>query len=377
MKRRGLVIAAVVLVAAVVIILVFWARSHKEPTTVRIGAVLPLTGDAAQWGVGAQRGIQIAVDEVNAAGGIHGKRVVVIFEDDQLQPRIGTQAMQKLVSIDKVPAVIGAISSSVTLAIAPIADENHVVLISPASTSHDITNAGDFIFRTIPSDIYEGGVMAKFAYNERKYHRVAILAVNAAGTKGMADAFKDTFAPLGGQVTSYELVSQGATDFRASASKVIGTRPQAIYVVGFPLETGHLIKQLVELGFTAQLLSAQPAEDPEVRKIAGSAAEGLILTTTSVDPETGSEATRAFAKDYMKRYGSLPPVFSYEAYDAARLVLQGMVERGLNGPSIRDFLYSVRNYDGVSGRFSIDRSGDVDKAIRILLIRSAKVEIVQ
>lgn len=362
------------LVLAIILFFLIWPKGAGQ---MKIGAVLPLTGDAAQWGVGSQRGIQIAIDEANAAGGIRGNRVIVIVEDDQLQPRVGTQAMQKLVTIDKVPAVIGSISSSVTLAIAPIAEKNRVVLISPASTSHDITNAGDFIFRTIPSDIYEGGVMARFAKTQRDYRRIAILAVNAAGTKGMSDAFMETFKSLGGTVTLYELVPQGATDFRATVSKIIATKPQAAYVVGFPLETGHIIKQLVELGFTGQLLSAQPSEDPEVRKIAGAAAEGLILTTTSIDPETGSATTKAFVKEYMKRYGSPPAVFSYEAYDAARLVLRAMAERKPDGPSIRDYLYTVKDYDGASGRFTIDKNGDAEKSIRIVMIRNGQIAPLQ
>lgn len=354
--------------------LIIGCKPDATENQITIGAVLPLTGDAAQWGVAAQRGIQIAVDETNAAGGVRGSKVQILFEDDQLQPKVGTEAMQKLVNVNKVPAVIGSISSSVTLAIAPIAERNKVVLISPASTSHDITTAGDFIFRTIPTDVYEGGYMAKFAFNERKYRKVAVLAVNAAGTQGMADSFKQTFLSLGGKITAYELVAQGATDFRATISKAMTTTPDAMYVVGFPLETGHMIKQLIELGFTGQILSPQPAEDPEVRKIAGSAAEGLILTTTSIDPETGSMATKSFVTEYRKRYGSDPAIFSYEAYDATRLVLRAMIERGLDGSSIRDFLYSVKNYDGASGRFSFDKNGDVEKAIRLVVLRSDKIQ---
>jgi branched-chain amino acid transport system substrate-binding protein len=369
-KHRKLLLLCIGALTLLSVIL-FFSQCQKTDE-IKIGAVLPLTGDAAQWGVAAQRATQIAVDEVNASGGIQGRRVQVIFEDDQLQPRVGIQAMQKLVTVNKVPVVIGSISSAVTLAIAPIAEQNHVVLITPASTSHDVTNAGDFIFRTIPSDIYEGGVMASYAYSQKGYRHVAILSVNAAGTKGMTDAFKDKFTSLGGDVPVYELVTQGATDFRAAVSKAIASRPDAIYVVGFPLETGHMIKQSVELGFKGQLLSAQPAEDPEVRNIAGSAAEGLILTTTTIDPATGSDASKAFASEYQKRYGTPPAVFSYEAYDAARLVLRAMQERGTTGEAIRDYLYSVKDYDGVSGRFSFDKNGDVEKSIRIVTIRSGQ-----
>jgi branched-chain amino acid transport system substrate-binding protein len=282
--------------------------------------------------------------------------------------------MQKLVTINKVPVVIGSISSAVTLAIAPIAEANKVVLVSPASTSSEITGAGDFIFRTIPSDVYEGGFMASYSFDKKDFRRIAILAVNAAGTKGMADTFKNKFTALGGEVPLFELVPQAATDFRATVSKALATKPQAVYVVGFPLETGHMIKQLVELGFKGQILSAQPAEDPEVRKIAGNAAEGLILSTTTIDPSTGSNATKEFVNEHRRRYGTAPAIFSYEAYDAARLILQAMSEKGLTGLEIRDFLYGVKDYDGVSGRFSFDKNGDVQKAIRIVTISNGEIK---
>lgn len=351
--------------------LTFSCQAKKD--TMKIGAVLPLSGDAAQWGVAAKQGIQIAVDEVNANGGIDGQNVVVIFEDSQLQPRVGSQAMQKLSTVDKVPAVIGAISSSVTLAMAPIAERNQVVLISPASTSHDISDAGDFVFRTIPADIYEGGYLGNYSKSQLGFNRVAIIAVNAAGTEGMAEAFRDAFTKSGGEITVFELVPQGATDFRATVSKAIATRPEAAYVVGFPLETGHLIKQLKELGYSGQVLSAQPAEDPEVRNIAGSAAEGIVFTTTTIDEESGTAATKSFTTAYRKRFGKSPGIFSYEAYDAAQLILAAIKESGASGPSIRDFLYSVKDYEGASGKFSFNENGDVDKSIRIVTVNAGQV----
>ena len=366
-KKIWIGLALVLLVAVVALKMQNKGGPHRE--VIRIGAILPLTGDAAQWGIGAKRGIELAVDEYNSFVGLSGRQVFVVYEDDQLEPRIGTQAMQKLVSVNHVQAVIGSISSSVTLAIAPIAENNNVVLISPASTSHEITNAGDFIFRTISSDIFEGRAMAKFAYEQRDFREIAIISVNSAGTKGMADAFLDMFSSLGGKVVIYELVSQGITDFRASATKTIAENPEAIYVVGFPLETAHMIKQLVELGFEGQLLSAQPAEDPEVRKIAGRACEGLIFTTTTVDPDVGSEATKSFCNLYSERFSVPPQVFSYEAYDAARLILEAIVE----GASIRDFLYEIRDYEGASGEFSIDDNGDVEKQVRFVVIRNKEI----
>ncbi|MBI4708341.1 MAG: ABC transporter substrate-binding protein, partial [Candidatus Omnitrophica bacterium] len=134
----------------------WWGCAKKEPEYITIGSILPLTGEGSQYGDACKKGIDLAIEEINQTGGINGKKIRVIYEDDQLKAGPGTQAMNKLVSVDKVKVVLGAVASSVTLAIAPIANQNKVVLFSSVSTSHDVTDAGDYIFRNVASDIYDG-----------------------------------------------------------------------------------------------------------------------------------------------------------------------------------------------------------------------------
>ena len=378
MKRfTNLITGRALLIVVLGVLFVFpsgCSKKRSEAKEIKIGAILPLTGDAAQWGVEAKRAIELSADEINSKGDIQGKRVYVIFEDSQLSPKVGTNAIHKLISQDGVKVIIGAISSSVTLAIAPIAESNKVVLITPASTSSKITDAGDYIFRTISSEIIEGGGMAEVAFERLSFKRVSVIAVNAAGTKGMADAFCSKFKALGGEILDYELIDQGSTDFRSQLTKIKGSKHDAIYVVGFPLETGYVLKQARELGIKVQFLSAQPAEDPEVRKIARDAANGLILTTTTLDIESASEPTRIFIELFKAKFGKEPGVFSYEAYDAFQLAVKAIRKVGYDSERIKDYLYNVKDYKGVSGDLSFDVNGDVVKTIRVLRIENNKLK---
>jgi len=345
----------------------------KEEKVIKIGAVLPLTGDGAQYGDNARKGIDLALDEINSSGDLKGKTVKVIYEDDQLNPRLGTQAMNKLVSIDKVIAVIGAAASSTTLAIAPIAEQNKIVLLSPMSTSHEITNAGDYIFRNVTSDIYEGAAMAELAYNKFGYRKIALFTIDNAGNIGMTNAFRTKFTELGGEILTYEKGPQGGTDFRTQITKIKSTTPEAIYAIGFPLEVGNFIKQAGELGVKAQILSAQTAEDPQVVEIAGNAVNGLIFSTTTLDPERASEATKDFILKFEGKYNEKPGSFADYSYDAMKILALAVKNVGTNPTKIKDYLYTIKEYPGASGVTSFDKNGDVVKPIFIKTYKDGKV----
>jgi branched-chain amino acid transport system substrate-binding protein len=346
---------------------------NSAPEAIRLGALLPLTGDAAQWGMEPKKAIDLALEQVNARGGIQGRKIEVIYEDDKADARMGTAGMQKLANVDKVPAVIGSVTSAVTLAVAPIAESAHVVLISPASTSHKVTDAGDYVFRTIPSDVYEGGVMAERAYKQLGFRRVGVIHVDQAGPAGMAASFTTRFKELGGAIAASEKGAASSTDWRSQLTKVAGTHPQAIYAVTYPLEGGNVVKQARELGIATPILGGQPMEDPEVRRIAGTAADGVMFTTTTLSTEITGEPGRRFVAAFKAKYGKEPGSFAAEAYDAFDLVVDAMKKGKVDGPGIKSYLYTVRNYPGASGQMSFDKNGDVAKPIALMAIRGGKV----
>ena len=359
--------------AACIIILALTLSSFgcakKEPEEVKIGAVLPLTGDAAKWGESSKRAIDLAIDEINTGGGINGKKIKVIYEDDQGNAAAGTSAMNKLATVDKVPVVIGALFSSVTLAMAPIAESNKVVLISPASTAPKISEAGDYIFRNVAPDTFEAKEMAAFALKKVKFKRVAILYINNDYGVGLKNVFETEFKTLGGEIVGVESFEQGGTDFRAQLTKIKNAKPDAVYMPGYPPEMAQIMKQARELKISTQFLSVTVFEDAKVLEIAGKAAEGVIYTTQVFDPEAKDEVVQKFVTAYRDRYQATPDIFAGLSYDAAKIVALAMQQGGFQSEQIKNAIYKVQGFHGVTGLTTFDSNGDVTKPIGLKTLK--------
>lgn len=342
----------------VILIMVFpLACVKKEEKVINIGAILPLTGEGAKYGDAAKKGINLAVKEINSAGGINGKSVQIIYEDSQGDPKAGVAAMQKLVITDKVSAVIGDLLSSVTLAIAPIANKNKVVVLSPASSSPKLTDAGDFIFRNCPSDIYEGSIMANYAYQKLRLHKVAIIYINNDYGIGIKDVFKNNFTNQGGIIVAEEAFDQNASDYRSQLVKIKQVKPEAIYLIGYK-ENGYILKQAKEVAIKAQFLSTVTFEDPEILKIANDAADGVIYTASAFDPKSDRKVIQAFVNSFKKEYNQDPDIFAGLSYDAMKIMSLALAQGNYSGEGIKNALYTVRNYPGIAGETSIDANGD-------------------
>lgn len=346
-------------------VLILAGCGKKQPKEYEIGALLPLTGDAAQWGAEPQKAIQMAIDEINLAGGIKGKKLRAIFEDTQASPKLATSALNKLITTDKIQVVIGPISSSEMLAIAPIANSNKVVLVSPSATNNAITNSGDYIFRVINSDVIEGSAMATVIYKEFQHKKGAILATNSAGVVGIGDIFEKTFTSLGGQILIYEKADEKSVDYKSILAKIKAAKPDFVYAIAYPKETGIMIKQIREVGFTGAIFSSQPAEDPQVVDIAGNAVDGVVYSTTTLTSEVLGVPYEKFVEKFKEKYSKAPGSFATESYDALNIIAKVLSEVDENGTKIKDSLYSVKGYKGVSGEISFDQNGDVNKPIVI------------
>jgi branched-chain amino acid transport system substrate-binding protein len=339
--------------------------------TIKIGAVLPLTGDAAKYGQAAKKGIELALRDINDRGGINGVKVSVVYEDSQGTPKGAVSALQKLITTDKVPAVIGDLLSSNTLAMAPIANRSKVVVLSPTSSAPKITEAGDYIFRNCASDTFEGTVMAEFVYDKLKITRVAIIYINNDYGVGIRDVFKKTFSAKGGTIVAEEAFPQGATDFRNQIAKVKATKPQAVYIVGYR-ELGQLLKQAAELGIKSQFLSTVMFEDPEILKVAGKAAEGVIYSARAYDPDGKDEHIQKFVKAFRAKYGEIPDIFAALSYDAMKILGLAMERGGFTGDGIKKALYAIKHYPGVAGEVTFDHNGDVIQPATLKMVKDGK-----
>mgnify|MGYP001562816432 CR=1 FL=1 len=325
----------------------------------KIGVMLALTGDAATYGLPEQQAIKIAIDEINFNGGVNGKSLLVVYEDGKCNPKDGNAAAQKLINIDKVKVIIGGSCSGETLGAAPIAEANKVILISPSSTSPDITNAGDFIFRVAPSDAKAGIVAADYAFNKLRARKAALITESADYPQGLRRVFKENFIKLGGKIASDETYNPEDTDFRTQITKAKASNPDIIYIVPqAPPKGVLLIKQIKEAGLKQQLLTAEVLIGRNVIEENAGDIEGLIGVEQEFD-ETNPKASALFAK-YKKITGEKAPFPTYMAgaYDIVYLIADAVRINGYESERVMNYLYSVKSYKGALGNITIDSYGD-------------------
>lgn len=347
-----------------------------SPQTYSFGVAAPFTGQegAPVYGENIKRGVSLAIEEINAAGGVRGRIFEPIYEDTQLRASAAVSALQKLISLDKVSVVIGPVASSSTIAASTVAEEASVILISPASTSHEISGISPFVFRTIAPDTFEGKAMAEFALS-RGYRRVGVAFVDNAGTRGPAIVFRDAIQSAGGQVVAFEVVPQGSTDARTQMTKLVAANSDAVYLLGYALELGSMIKQFREQNADTPILSFQVMEEPKVRDIAGASAEGVIFTSPTIRGEFAQGKQKEFIDRFRSRYGEDPGIFAANAYDAVLVLAAVIKEQGFDVKAVQAGLRNVRNFEGASGTFDIDDQGDSNQQPRFMIIENGVVEL--
>lgn len=344
--------------SAVAALLLSACSSAPAKETVRIGYVGPLTGDAVSYGVDTLNGLRIAVDEVNAAGGIGGKQVEIFAEDGRCNGADATSAAQKLVNVDKVVAIIGGQCSSETLALAPVAEAAKVVVISPISSNPDVSKAGDYIFRVYPSDALKGKALAAF-FTKNKYKKVAIISENTDFCQGIRGAVKNDL-PAGVTMAFDEMVDPGTKDYRTLMTRLKNTDFDVFIANGqSDAIVAEMAKQMRALDMKQQIVGTDVADSATLGQIAKEAVEGLKpLSVPNLSEDTPAAA--AFAKTFRAKYGEPKQTmfFASLSHDAARVVLKAIGEVGTGAP-LKDALYKVKGYPGISGTFSFDTNGDV------------------
>jgi branched-chain amino acid transport system substrate-binding protein len=357
---------AVVVILAVVLIV---TQTRKEEKEIKIGVIAALTGDAAIYGVPAVQGIELAAEEINARGGINGKKIKLIIEDSKCNPQFGVNAANKLISKDKVKVIIGGICSSVTMAVAPIANKNKVILFSPQSAAPQIRYAGDFIFRNWPSSDIEGKIAAELAHNKLKLRKAAIVFINNDYGIGVKTSFINEFQKIGGNVVLEEGIDEGTTDFRTILAKIKNSNPEFIYLATYLKEGSKFLIQAKEIGLNISILAPDALCNEELIKLAGKAAEGIIVTTFAYNPESSQENIKRFVNSYKEKFGIIPNNYAAHGYDALMIIAQAISKVGYNAEKIRDYLYQLKDYPGVSGNTSFDEYGDVIKPPRIMIVK--------
>lgn len=374
MSKNTKVIIGVIVVAAVALIgyLIYkpGVPTTKEP--IKIGVVLPLTGDLATYAEGVRNAINLAVENSDSKN-----KVQIIVEDDHgCLPPDAVSAAQKLINLDKVKAIIGSLCTGATLAIAPIAEQNKVIVIAPSATGKNLTNAGEYVFRTIASDADKSIAVAKYAYN-KGFRKAALLFDSSQDALvSQRDDVKTTFTSLGGQIVIEESFISSDKDLRTQLNKIKNSNADVIFISALPDTVGLALKQARTLSINTQFISTDTSGGTKpVIDIAGSSAEGLIFPFATTP--SNKEYTD-FINNYKSKYGVEPSAYAAEGYDAAMILIKAMFASNGTADSIKYQLFKIgKNYYGASGVITFDQNGDVQKPIVIKTVKDGQFIEVQ
>ena len=346
--------------------------------TIKVGEYASLTGSEATFGQSAHKGTQLAVDELNAHGGLLGRKVDLITEDNQSQAGQSATVVRKLISSDGVVAILGEVASSRSLEAAPICQQNKIPMISPSSTNPKVTETGDYIFRVCFIDPFQGTVMANFARKTLKLQNVAVLTdVKSDYSVGLAKFFKEGLVAGGGMIAVEQNYSGGDKDFNAQLTSIKAANPDGIFVPGYYTEVGLIALQAKQLGLTVPIFGGDGWESSSLVPIGGAALEGDYFST-HFSPEDTSPAVQNFVKQYKQKFNETPDAMAALGYDSVMILADAMKKTGsTDGAKVRDALAAEKDFPGVTGNLTMDANRNASKPAVILAIKNGTFKYVE
>lgn len=374
MKNKNLaIVAALVIVGAIVLAGVLKNNGGQHNDKIRIGVILSQTGTVGEYGQHALHAVQLGVEEINSRGGLNNLKIEITTEDAKSEPKESISAYQKIVSTDGIKLIIGDLYSSTSLAMAPLAEKDKVVLLAPGASNPKFRDMGDYIFRNWVSDNFDGQALADYAYSKLKANSVSVIYQQVDYTTGLANAFRDRLMSLGGRVPPMETVSTDAPEARQVVAKILSGNPSTVYVCASSKETGSVVKYLRENKFRGQILANLTVESPEFRKLSGGQTDGIIFSTPAFDPDDATPRIRAFAQSYEKKFGTKPDAAAGHAYDAVYIMAEAIKKSKSTDPTeVKNTMYTIKDFPGVTGTTTFDDHGDVTKNILIKRLSGEK-----
>jgi branched-chain amino acid transport system substrate-binding protein len=339
---------------------------------VKVGAVVSESGPASVYGDPVRKGLELAAAQINEKGGFRGKPLRLLYRDDRTRTEEGARVARELIEVEHVHFIIGAVSSPVTLEIAPICNDKRVVLISPSASADAITAAGAFVYRVYPSDILEGTSMAQFA-KDLGIEKMVLFVYDTDWGAGLRDVFTDEYQGKYRQVVNvYEFMPDDTSSFETWAAEVKEIAPEAIYIAAYAEDWGKLIVALREAGVDAAILGTS-AFTPKVVQIAGDAAESLVFPQPSFSPDSDYAPAQEFAESFEAEYGHPPDRYAAYGYDSLMVLYEAMLENeSTHVDNVRIGLANLDNYPGATGLITFDSHGDVVQYPRNFVIRDGK-----
>lgn len=381
MAKRWHFIAGTIAALAVVLALAGCNKSSEggDGDVIKIGEFASLTGKEAAFGRSSHNGTQLAIDDINAKGGLLGKKVKLLTEDDLSKKGEPATIALKLITREHIVALLGEVASSLSLEAAHICQDKHIPMISPSSTNPKVTEVGDYIFRVCFTDPFQGKLDANFAREYLKAKRVAILTdVGQAYSMGLAQYFKEPFIAGGGEVVSGKNYTSGDKDFKAQLTAIKAADPQAIFVPGYYTEAALICQQARQLGITVPIFGGDGWEAPELITLGKDAVEGTYFST-HYSSEDKSPTVQKFVKEYEAKYnGEVPDAMSALGYDSAMVLADAIKRAGTTDePKLRDAIAATKDYMGITGKTTIDAHRDAAKSAVIITVKDGKFKFVE
>lgn len=361
-------------VIALVSVLVAYFKYNQPPVKkeiVKIGIILPLTGDAASYGKSLQEGIMTADSLLNDSLGFD---LEIIYEDSKAEPQQAVSAMNKLISADKVNSVIGDMFTSTTLAIAPIAEKNNILLLSPTGSANEISKGKKQVFRIYPSEIEEGNTLSSFYKEKFSTQKSAIIVANEDAMKNVVSTIK---ANLGASSVVFESsFNKGITDFK----NIISSIPKNItnvFIIGYLNDAALLMKQCKELNKTYAFLGISTLYDKQFIDLTKNVSNGVYLTAPYFSLKSENTNVNKFVSKYKSIYKKDPNVWAGYGYDALNIIVKVLIDS--KSQSIEPFkaMESIKNYDGVTGLTTINADHTIDKQFNIVQISNNDFQVIK
>lgn len=341
--------------------------------TIKIGFYGPLTGPSANDGTNSLQGAQLAVEAINAAGGIDGKKVELIAEDDQGKPEEALKAVQKLINSDKVVAIVDGAYSSSSKTVAPKVQESKVPMVVSIATHPDITKGGDYINRVIYTGPVQGAAMAYHVIQDLEKKNVAALYVEADYGTSTFGAFKELLEKMEGKVVYERSFKFDDKDFSSILTAIKGSGAEVLYIVGYYNEAAAITKQMKEVGLDIPVLGVDGMDSPKYLELAGDAAEGAVFTT-SFNKDDPREIVQDFVKRWKEQFGTDPGMVGAQGHDAALVILEALKKVGTDREKLAQEISQTQNLEGVSGNISFNTDHEVIKEVVFLQVKNGKFE---
>ena len=375
-KKLLFILAAVAILAAVLIIVTqFQKPKESAENVIKIGAILPLTGSAAEIAEQHKQGIDFAVDEINKNGGIRGRKIQLIYEDDKNDPKLTVSAFNKLADIHKIPIII-TVMSSPSMAIYPLADQKKVILF--ANCGHpEITKLSKWVFRNFPTSQQEAQVMVEFVKDTLKINDLSILYINDIFGEGAMKALKIGLENYGLRIISIDSFEKDSSDFRALITKVINLKPNAIYIYGYGKANGLIIRQIRESGYEGILLGSYNFSVEPTLSLAKEALEGSYFTMPCFDKNTNNEIKINFLNEFRNKYKKDPEWNTVIEYDAINLIAKVIRDNGYSPKLIKKGLEETNSFEGIMGRYKQINRNEWQCNICVKTIKNGKIISIQ